>query len=450
MVDIPQTPNFKLYKPPFDRRAWHRYINDNMSTIDAVLTTYLDVGNIVGVWENSTAYLVGERTIDPDVGQVFEAAVNHTSSAGPATFAEDRTANPTFWTSLAVTARGLGAWAPGILYQPNDFVVDGTVYAVCITTHTSGAIFANDAVYWDYLIDVSSLPVIPSITGKSLQLLRVNAGETTTEWATVANIQAWLGLGSAAYEPTSTFAVAAHNHTVANVSDMSADARLFVQAANDAAMRTELGLGALAVLATVGTSQIDADAVTYAKIQNVTDARLLGRSAGSSGDAQEITVGSGLLLASGQLKAVPLRYYDEYTTSTDLTTTVPLDDTVPTSSEGTQILSRSATTTTDTQRVRIRVNGMGECASSGAALIMALFRGSTCVQVADFNVGAGLYVEERQLCLEYEEQPGAAGSYTYSVRVGASAGNCRMNGTSTARLFGGAAKTTMVIEVFEP
>lgn len=45
------------------------------------------------------------------------------------------------------------------------------------------------------------------------------------------------------------------------------------------------------------------DAVTYAKIQNVTDARLLGRSAGSAGDCQEITVGTGLSLSGGSLTA---------------------------------------------------------------------------------------------------------------------------------------------------
>lgn len=43
------------------------------------------------------------------------------------------------------------------------------------------------------------------------------------------------------------------------------------------------------------------DAVTFAKIQNITDARLLGRSAGSAGDMQELTVGAGLSLASGVL-----------------------------------------------------------------------------------------------------------------------------------------------------
>lgn len=43
------------------------------------------------------------------------------------------------------------------------------------------------------------------------------------------------------------------------------------------------------------------DAVTFAKFQNITDARLLGRSAGSSGDMQEISVGSSLDLSSGSL-----------------------------------------------------------------------------------------------------------------------------------------------------
>ncbi len=43
------------------------------------------------------------------------------------------------------------------------------------------------------------------------------------------------------------YSLLAHTHVVGNITDMSADARLFNQAANDAAMRTELGLGSAAV-----------------------------------------------------------------------------------------------------------------------------------------------------------------------------------------------------------
>ena len=60
------------------------------------------------------------------------------------------------------------------------------------------------------------------------------------------------------------------------------------------------GAGNLA-FAQVATGQVANDAITYAKLQNVTDARLLGRSAGSNGDCQEITVGSGLSLSGGAL-----------------------------------------------------------------------------------------------------------------------------------------------------
>lgn len=57
------------------------------------------------------------------------------------------------------------------------------------------------------------------------------------------------------------------------------------------------------VTTTVGTvaTTIANDAVTFAKFQNITDNRLLGRSAGSTGDMMEISIGSGLSLAAGTL-----------------------------------------------------------------------------------------------------------------------------------------------------
>ena len=45
---------------------------------------------------------------------------------------------------------------------------------------------------------------------------------------------------------------------------------------------------------TVGTADIDDDAVTFAKMQNITSDRLLGRDTASSGNVEEISVGGGL------------------------------------------------------------------------------------------------------------------------------------------------------------
>ncbi len=61
----------------------------------------------------------------------------------------------------------------------------------------------------------------------------------------------------------------------------------------------------------INTNQLTDDAVTFAKIQNITDNRLLGRSAGSNGDAQEISIGSGLSLSAGTLSSTITQYTDE-------------------------------------------------------------------------------------------------------------------------------------------
>ena len=62
------------------------------------------------------------------------------------------------------------------------------------------------------------------------------------------------------------------------------------------------------VTAKIADSSSNVTGVTYAKIQHVTDARLLGRSAGTNGIPQELTVGSGLTLSAGALTNGILRY----------------------------------------------------------------------------------------------------------------------------------------------
>lgn len=69
----------------------------------------------------------------------------------------------------------------------------------------------------------------------------------------------------------------------------TAAGRAIIDDADAAAQRTTLGLGTLATKSSVGTGDLDNDAVTYPKIQNVsaTD-KVLGRSTAGAGDIEEI------------------------------------------------------------------------------------------------------------------------------------------------------------------
>ena len=87
--------------------------------------------------------------------------------------------------------------------------------------------------------------------------------------------------------------------------------------------------GDITVSASGATWTIDNDAVTYAKIQNVTTNRLLGRVTAGTGDVEEITIGSGLgvsgttLSSLGAPTAVVTKSTDETVTSS---TTFQTDD----------------------------------------------------------------------------------------------------------------------------
>jgi hypothetical protein len=104
--------------------------------------------------------------------------------------------------------------------------------------------------------------------------------------------------------------------------------------------------------AAVTTAKIANSNVTYAKIQDVVDARLLGRSAGSTGVVQELTVGSNLTLSAGALNA--LRPAVSFTNYTDVVTyTLPI--TRNGALEITQ-LTTSITPQTATSKVLVQFN----------------------------------------------------------------------------------------------
>lgn len=72
---------------------------------------------------------------------------------------------------------------------------------------------------------------------------------------------------------------------------------------NVSASRTNLGLDALAVLATVGTSEIDDNSVTLAKIAHGSNNVLIGTD--GSGAPSEITAGGNVTISGGTISSVP-------------------------------------------------------------------------------------------------------------------------------------------------
>jgi len=95
------TTNFNLTTINFNWATWHDQMNRNITDIDAIMQTISGIS--AGVWANSTAYVDGDRRIDSASYTIYECNVNHTSHASN-TFAQDRVANPTYWSVVSDTS----------------------------------------------------------------------------------------------------------------------------------------------------------------------------------------------------------------------------------------------------------------------------------------------------------------------------------------------------------
>lgn len=153
------TPNLQLEKIAANRKTWADDMNRNLTLIDAAVGAYFAIQNLQGVWENSRAYTVGQTVVDEEQATVWQCQVDHISAGIPTTFAEERVANPTYWTVYSSPARARGAWTPLTSYAVNDFVISGSKYAVCIVSHTSSINFDADMLdgKWSVLVDLSQV-----------------------------------------------------------------------------------------------------------------------------------------------------------------------------------------------------------------------------------------------------------------------------------------------------
>lgn len=134
-----------------------------------------------------------------------------------------------------------------------------------------------------------------------------------------------------------------------------------------------------------------------------------------------------------------------YGINENLESVIPLDDTLPQATEGTEVLSLIYAATSDTNKIRISFNAFGAASDDSIALIATLIiDGAAAVQstVATGATGALLPV-----CFTHDYMPGDTDEHTYAVCIGpGTAGAVRLNGNMSGRLLGGAASARLIVE----
>ncbi len=120
------------------------------------------------------------------------------------------------------------------------------------------------------------------------------------------------------------------------------------------------------------------------------------------------------------------RAYAVYGSAIALTTVIPTGAN-PTITDGTQILSASITPSSLSGIIRVRFMGYAGSDNASRRLNVAVFRGSTLIQVGMTQTinNASVY----NLSVEVDDTPASIAAQTYTVRVGPTAGSMYMNGS---------------------
>lgn len=138
-------------------------------------------------------------------------------------------------------------------------------------------------------------------------------------------------------------------------------------------------------------------------------------------------------------------YATPYVDNTSITETIPDDDTTPQqSTEGTKILEVTITPQYSTSVIELEFNGFG---SASAAVIMtaALFKDSTEDAIAVSTAVAGAVTLPQAMKLIHHEVSGNTTARTYKLHVATNTGGTmRMNGSTTARFYGGKAACVLI------
>jgi hypothetical protein len=184
--------------------------------------------------------------------------------------------------------------------------------------------------------------------------------------------------------------------------------------------------------AAITTVKIADTNVSFAKIQNVNTATLVGRSSSGTGSVESLTVGSGLTLSGGALSANAL-------TTAGLpsgvgyafNSVVKSDSFTTTSTSWTDVTGVTLSITPLSSSDKVLVRAVLQCASAASQSFVKLVRGSTDIGIGDAagtrtqasaSVGIAEGFATQTVVVEFLDSPATTSSTTYKIQARVNAG----------------------------
>jgi hypothetical protein len=176
----------------------------------------------------------------------------------------------------------------------------------------------------------------------------------------------------------------------------------------------------------------------------------------TTGEAATGTDTSRAVTAAGVLAAINAYFsagaivqsvYAEYTGTTGITATTPIDDSIPQIGEGIEVMTATLTPKSASNKLRIRARGSFVIDGSGVGYAIHIHRDATgdalAADMSTSNTGNRAEV----FTIEYEATTGSTAATTIHLRAGVASSTMRPNGSAApARVGGGAQRWTLVVE----
>ena len=138
-----------------------------------------------------------------------------------------------------------------------------------------------------------------------------------------------------------------------------------------------------------------------------------------------------------------------YVTHTTGTTSIPVDDTIPQNTEGTEITTLAITPTDTANILLIDVRIPTWYTSATSNMACALFQDSTASALASQYASISGATGASGI-LQHRMTAGTTSATTFKLRVGGTGGTWAVNGTNSARVHGGVAPVTITIYEVSP